>query len=125
MTQNDAAGEDFEWTIADRLRKVRERTGLSQKEFAKLIGISHGTASQYETNPIVIHKPPYLLAWSYYANVRLDWVVTGEGPMTIQPGEHLLADSSMPGDNDRTRSSLALPDHIPAAWTLATSADVA
>lgn len=98
---DNSAGEDFVWTIADRLRKVRERTGLSQKEFAALIGISHGTASQYETNPDVAHKRPYLLAWAYYANVRLDWLVTGEGPMTPQPGASPLPSTP---NNDRNRS---------------------
>jgi transcriptional regulator with XRE-family HTH domain len=61
MTNSGTGTDPYKWTIADRLRKARELTGLSQEEFAAKIGISKGTVGTYETNPDAPHKPPYLL----------------------------------------------------------------
>lgn len=68
---------------AKRLRAARTLTGLNQQDFADRIGVSRSIVSQYETASNIGHyKPPFLLAWSYYSGVVLDWVITGEGPMT-------------------------------------------
>ena len=36
--------------IGDRIRSERERLGLTQPEFAELVGVSKGAISQWETN---------------------------------------------------------------------------
>lgn len=95
-----------EWTMADRLRKVRELTGLDQSEFASLIGVSRGTVSTYESNPHAAHKRPYLLAWAYYTHTALEWIETGQEPA---PDADPFRGASLP-DNDRC-SSLTL--HLP------------
>ena len=35
--------------IKDKLREVRERTGMNKKEFAEYIGIKYTTYNNYET----------------------------------------------------------------------------
>ena len=38
----------MKYEIGTRIRKFRERQGLSQKEFAKLIGVSNARVSNWE-----------------------------------------------------------------------------
>lgn len=42
------AGIVPEWTTGDRLRKARELTGLERSEFARELGISRNTVTNYE-----------------------------------------------------------------------------
>lgn len=79
MTKNTQAGQTPEWTIADRLRKARELTGMKQNEFADEIGISRGTVSNYERG-LGPFKRPYLLAWALGAGVPLEWLTNTESP---------------------------------------------
>jgi transcriptional regulator with XRE-family HTH domain len=52
MTQSVARGqaEVPEWTFADRLRKARSRTGLSQKKFAAVLQVNDSAYSQWEAD---------------------------------------------------------------------------
>jgi len=82
MSTNDH-GTRPDTETAKRLRAARALTALSQTDFADLIGVSRSIVSQYERASNTCHyKRPFLLAWAYYANVRLEWIVTGEGPVT-------------------------------------------
>jgi transcriptional regulator with XRE-family HTH domain len=120
---DNRAGKDFEkFTIADRLRKAREHTGLSQREFAKMTGISHGTVGSYETNPNFPHKLPYLLAWAVGSGFALEWLLTGQGPARPQPGTSPFP--AMLTDSDRSRSLQLVPRHVPSEW-LEADADLA
>jgi transcriptional regulator with XRE-family HTH domain len=38
-----------QWTFADRIRKIRDTTGMTQKEFAVKIGVKASTYATYET----------------------------------------------------------------------------
>lgn len=69
------------FTIGDRLRKAREKTGLDQEPFAKAIGVSRGTVSNYERHdgPASELKRPYLLAWALGTDVPIEWIEGGEG----------------------------------------------
>lgn len=64
------------FTLADRLRKARELTGLDQAPFAELAGVSRTTVSNAEqpghrTSRLVIR------AWATASGVSLDWLATG------------------------------------------------
>jgi len=104
MTTNEAEPVvSYVWTIADRLRKARELTGLSQEEFAALIGISSGTVSTYEINPDAPHKPPFMIAWANATPVTLEWLWTGEEKsVNLPPDGRPLWPTALP-DNDRYR----------------------
>ena len=64
------------FTLADRLRKARELTGLEQLEFADEIGISRASVSNAErgvTRPIKVT----LKAWALRSGVDFAWLTTG------------------------------------------------
>jgi transcriptional regulator with XRE-family HTH domain len=63
--------------IAYRLREIRGST--SQVELGKALGAPQNVVSRYERGRV---KPPldYLLTASRYADVTLDWLITGEKP---------------------------------------------
>lgn len=73
-------GQVPEWTIADRLRKARELTGLDQTEFADTIGISRKTVSNYERDSDRRHIRAFMIAWALGAGVDYDWLVGQESP---------------------------------------------
>lgn len=63
--------------LGERLKKLRDRTGLNQEEFSKIIGISRGTYAHYETNK---RLPSYdiLEKIAKYHEVSLDYLITGK-----------------------------------------------
>lgn len=65
--------------IAQRLKTLRDSLGLTQTDFAKIIGFSQGNVGDWERG---IKKPtiPALLAISNEFNVSIDWLVKGETP---------------------------------------------
>lgn len=61
------------WTLGDRLRKARELTGMSQEEFAAVVGISRNTVANYEKG----HTRPRMLelrAWARASRVDIGWL---------------------------------------------------
>lgn len=68
-----------QWTMADRLRKARELTGLDQGEFAERCEISRQAVGNYESgrrNP----RGLYLRAWAEATGVPVEWLETGKAP---------------------------------------------
>lgn len=68
-----------EWTMADRLRKARETTGLDQGDFAAELGVSRGTVSNYEHGH-VRPREVVLRAWAMRTGVSLGWLRDGDPP---------------------------------------------
>jgi transcriptional regulator with XRE-family HTH domain len=99
------------FTLADRLKKAREVTGLEQGEFAERAGMARTTVLNYErghTTPRAI----YLRAWAEVSGVDLHWLETGMAPSEDE------ADIS-----SRLRESNSRPSHYNADeagfWELA------
>lgn len=66
------------FTIGDRLRKAREKTGLDQGMFADEIGVSRGTVSNYErADTKEGMKRAYLTLWAMRADVPVEWLLSG------------------------------------------------
>ncbi len=64
--------------IGQRIRKLRKLLGLSQKEFAEILGIHPMTLSRYELGKIQpTEKILQLIAIRF--EVNLDWLKKGEG----------------------------------------------
>jgi transcriptional regulator with XRE-family HTH domain len=66
-------------TLAERIRWLRTQLGLSQKEFAQLIGKSLRTVQRWERGEVKIPKS----VLQHIANVTgasLEWLETGKGP---------------------------------------------
>lgn len=76
-----------QWTLADRLRKAREHTGLEQQEFGELIGVSRATVSNYERGITTNIRRPMLLAWSLGTGVPLQWLSDGTEPTPGDGGD--------------------------------------
>lgn len=65
-----------EFTMADRLRKARESTGLDRQAFAEQLGVSRNTVTSAESGkrrPM----PLVLRAWADYTGVPAEWIQTG------------------------------------------------
>jgi transcriptional regulator with XRE-family HTH domain len=98
------------WTIADRLRKAREVTGMDQREFADHIGISRNTVTNYETGKTTRFSRPMLAAWAMATGVPLEWL---EGMKAPHPGK--------PDEGPDVRHEGVEP---PTRWLMATDGDL-
>ena len=78
-TAQNSDGFIPQWTVADRIRKVREVKGLKQAELADLIGFSRATLANVEQGA---RKPRRgeLLAIAFATGVDLAWLESGKTP---------------------------------------------
>lgn len=82
-----------EWTQGDRLRKARTLTGLTVREFADSIGVSHGTVTSAETDARTVRRIT-LNAWALATGVSLEWLETGvAGTQPTPPGPGKATDA--------------------------------
>lgn len=86
-----------EFTRGDRLRKARSLTGLTTREFADKIGVSHGTVSNAEGDHRSVRKIT-MNAWALATGVPVEWLehgtLPGDGPdggQTLAPYFALVA----------------------------------
>ena len=79
--------------IGERIRTLRKQLGLTQKEFAKKIGVIDRLVSKWEKG---LNDPTTksLKAIAKTFNVNLHWLLTGEGEMFINKEGH----SGIPSD---------------------------
>ena len=73
--------------IGNRIKQVRGKD--TQKEFAKILGFSSSYLSEVESGKT---KPSLelLVIISQITNSSLHWLLTGEGPMLIEPSEGMV-----------------------------------
>lgn len=60
------------FTLADRLRKARQLTGMEQAEFAAKAGMSRSSVANYEQG-LTTPRALYLRAWAEVSNVPIEW----------------------------------------------------
>jgi transcriptional regulator with XRE-family HTH domain len=72
--------------FGERLKKVRKERGLTQEEFGKLLGISPGYVSEMEAG-LKAPSETILLLIKYRLEINIDWLKSGEGAETREPGE--------------------------------------
>lgn len=65
--------------INDRLRSIRQNTGLSQAKYANLYGFPQSTYAQYEKGGRSI--PIEFMEILAKDGVNMNWLITGSGPM--------------------------------------------
>lgn len=85
-----------EFTLADRLRKAREITGLNQRDFANEIGVNRNSVGNYETG-MTKPRPVVLRAWALRTGVPAMWLETGEAP---SPGGDGASEWCAPRDSN-------------------------
>lgn len=71
--------------VGERIRAIRLKEGLTQTEFASIIGVSGNRLSEYETKG---DPPKSNILASIYRNFNVDalWLLTGEGSMEKKKG---------------------------------------
>ena len=79
MTISYQPGTIPSFTVADRLRKAREVTGLDQAEFADRAGLSRTGVSKAERGESTPRRSTIKL-WALASGVPLHWIETGEAP---------------------------------------------
>ena len=67
-----------QFTRGDRLRKARSLTGLNTRDFAKEIGVSHGTVTNAEHDKPV--RPITIKQWALATGVPAEWLEHGIAP---------------------------------------------
>lgn len=86
MTTAPYEGPVPTFTQGDRLRKARELTGMKQREFGELIGVSHQTVTNAEKQHRSVRKIT-LNAWAMATGVPLEWLETGKAPRQKPGGD--------------------------------------
>lgn len=84
MTTQPEGGTVPVWTMGDRLRKARAMSGLTLREFADQIGVSHGSITNAENDRVTV-RPITLNAWALATGVSREWLETGEGDPVPAP----------------------------------------
>ena len=79
MTISYQPGTIPQWTIADRLRKAREMTGMDQSHFAEHAGLSRQGVNAAERGQSTPRRSTLKL-WALSTGVPLHWIETGETP---------------------------------------------
>ena len=69
--------------LGKRLRTVRERLGMTQKEFAKFLNVGIATVQRYEREER-IPSGEFLKLLLDKCNVNINWLLTGEGKMFLE-----------------------------------------
>lgn len=73
-----------------RIRTARQRSGFSQEQLGKLLGVSKSAVSQWETGATNNIRPENLLLLEKHTKHRAWWIVFGQGPE--QTGDNALSD---------------------------------
>lgn len=74
-----ASGAIPAFTMGDRLRKAREQTGMTTRNFAETMGVSQSTITNAENDNCKTRRIT-LLMWSQVSGVPVQWLETGEVP---------------------------------------------
>ena len=87
MKENLSSKKIVNSETGNRIRHVRGQD--AQKEFAKKLGYSSSYLSEVESGKT---KPSIalILKISYITNYSLHWLLTGEGPMLLEPSESMV-----------------------------------
>lgn len=73
------------WTIADRVRKAREFSGLKQLDLAESVGMARTSLARIEQGKSEPRRTT-LIAIAFATGVSLDWLEHGETPAPDNPG---------------------------------------
>ena len=107
-----------EWSLADRMRKAREITGLDQSAFGEELGVSRATVSNAERGRT---SPSRLLmrAWALRSGVPLQWLETGKDPRPDGGPNGGLTDQRTRRDSNPQPSDQEWNgDLVPGPWNL-------
>ena len=97
-------GGDF--VIGNRIKEIRSKYKLSQTEFGKKLGVSRDVIGNLECERVELKNPMSKLICKTF-NIREEWLLTGEGEMTLIPDEDIELDKIFSditsGDSDKIK----------------------
>lgn len=77
-------------TVGDRLSEIINNSGMSQKEFADVLGVSTSTVSRVINGQQELNRASKLIICDHFG-LNLLWLETGEGKkQKDRPDEHLM-----------------------------------
>lgn len=83
------------WTQGDRLRKARQMTGMTTRQFALELGVSQGTVTSAENDNTKVRMIT-LKAWALATGVPIEWLQFGIDPTgDTDGGERARQDSNL------------------------------
>ncbi|MDW3095406.1 MAG: helix-turn-helix transcriptional regulator [Gammaproteobacteria bacterium] len=88
--------------IAHRITQARKSRGLSQELLAERLKISRGACGHWERGK-ALPSTEHLTELSKILNVRLEWLINGEGEMQTN---HQISEASVPAyiiEDDETK----------------------
>lgn len=77
LSSQDRAAAPPPWTLEDRLRKARERTGMEKQAFAEALGVTRNTVGNYELGKTTQQRT-ILRAWASLCDVPFGWLIGDE-----------------------------------------------
>ncbi len=72
--------------IEDRLKAIRKKSKLNQRNFAKKLSTSYGTLQTYEQGKVKVPHP-FLEILIKIFKININWLLTGQGEMFINDNE--------------------------------------
>jgi transcriptional regulator with XRE-family HTH domain len=106
---------DFFMTANDRLKQVRDKTGLTQSEFGQYLGLSQGNIKDIEIGRKKVTPEIALEIESIYG-VDFKWLLTGVdkggGAGRVHPSP---VDPKVPPVNPKIRELIAITERLPDA----------
>ena len=78
MAEPETLADRLKRGVGERIKKVRERDGLNQKEFAEKLGIRNATVSNWETGKVFPHYEQ-LIEISIKMGCAFYYLVSGQG----------------------------------------------
>lgn len=79
------------YSMAERIRRARRTSGLTQAQLAAAVGVKRSAVAQWEqrhgTSPNTLH----LSLIAQCANVMFEWLATGRGRMRLDGNEFEMA----------------------------------
>jgi len=88
--------DNMQDSAADRLKEIREATGMSQKDFAELFGITPSTYNRYESGMIGQMKSTAIKAICKKYNINIGWFMGLEDDKYILPEKALQEIKRLP-----------------------------
>ena len=109
-------------SIAERIKEIRKRAGLTQREFAERIGAKQNTIAQYEigrNTPI----DPVINSICRVFNVNESWLRYGTGEMDAETSQQqkltrFFADVLAAAPDERSAVVAALDELPPEFWPI-------
>lgn len=84
--------------IGKRLKLIRQNQNLSQLEFAKILGVSQSYYANIERGRYSL-KIDFIICIKNKFNINPTWLLTGEGPMWLEPPDQCERDKEDIGES--------------------------